>query len=349
MANTDGGYILYGIYEDVDEEGRGSGVPREPIGLEIPNYDILETSLVSRARDGITPRIPELRFRRIDGLAGGSIVALRVGASWNGPHMVTFDGRTRFYGRSAASRYLMDWDQIRRAFLVGADAVDQVRSFQRERVRVIGSTPPVRFTSNGPKLILHLIPLSSAARSSLIDVTAVQNVPHLMPFGHDQVFEPALTFDGFLVSSPNRGEARDYALLFRNGAFEAVDDEVVYRQTDGSRLISAWQVEEELIDGLRRYLTVGSRVGLGAPWVIFVSLLGVTDVRLETGGRPYFQMRARALDRDRLDFPEILLSDAESDPADFLRPMFDMFWQSFGYERSLNYDNDGLRRRLGRN
>lgn len=83
FANAAGGDLLYGV-PAID------GVPCEPIGLSELNPDPAILRMESMVRDGISPRIPGIRMRCIDGFSNGPVLLLRVPKSWSGPHMVTF-------------------------------------------------------------------------------------------------------------------------------------------------------------------------------------------------------------------------------------------------------------------
>lgn len=49
----------------------------------------------------------------------------------------------------------------------------------------------------------------------------------------------------------------------------------------------------------------------------------------------------RMADRDSLILPEVMIENWSDNPASSLRPIFDMVWNAFGYERSFNYDASG--------
>jgi len=90
---------------------------------------------------------------------------------------------------------------------------------------------------------------------------------------------------------------------------------------------------------LRSYQQALPDLGLAAPAYIFFSLLGVTGCVLAGDNR--FTRRAYYADRDALILPELLVEDWSIESAEAMRPLFDMVWNAFGYERSFNYDENG--------
>jgi hypothetical protein len=51
-------------------------------------------------------------------------------------------------------------------------------------------------------------------------------------------------------------------------------------------------------------------------------------------------MHDYSVDRDTLIFPELQIDEMSADPTKFMKSTFDSVWNAFGYERSLNYDEN---------
>lgn len=47
------------------------------------------------------------------------------------------------------------------------------------------------------------------------------------------------------------------------------------------------------------------------------------------------------MEKNDLFLPDILIDDIDSDASQILHPIFDIIWQGFGWERSINYDGNG--------
>jgi predicted HTH transcriptional regulator len=110
FANTSGGDILYGISEK-------NGVPHEALGLEERDIDAVILSLHGTIQQSIDPRVPNIQMQKIEGFPLGSILHIRIPKSWMAPHMVTFQGASRFYARNSGGKYQLDVREIKSAFL----------------------------------------------------------------------------------------------------------------------------------------------------------------------------------------------------------------------------------------
>src|SRR5688500_15474632 len=94
LANASGGYLLYGIPDVRDENGRATGIAGSIVGVTTPNIDTELRRLEAFARDGIAPRIHGLRVGSVGSFTRGPVIAIWVPRSLNAPHMVTYGGRS---------------------------------------------------------------------------------------------------------------------------------------------------------------------------------------------------------------------------------------------------------------
>jgi len=165
FANTSGGVILFGVDEERDQNGNGTGIPSRAQGIANFNVDVEKLRLEGLLRDGIAPRIGGVEFTPVPGFPEGPVLAIQVPDSYHAPHMVTLGGRSRFYGRSDAGKYQLDVHQIRSAFTGSSTAADALRSFRLDRLARVkgGDTPvPLAFSS---ALVMHAVPLTKAYRA----------------------------------------------------------------------------------------------------------------------------------------------------------------------------------------
>lgn len=72
FANAAGGYILYGIRERRDGDGKPTGVPESADGLEGINADSEILRLESSIRTGLAPRVPGVRAKAVEGFSKAS-------------------------------------------------------------------------------------------------------------------------------------------------------------------------------------------------------------------------------------------------------------------------------------
>ena len=147
-----------------------------------------------------------------------------------------------------------------------------------------------------------------------------------------------LNIDGRLAYRVlHEGRSRGYAQLFRNGVIEAVSVEVPY---EGNRALGSVAYERDILAALGAYLPALRELGLETPAYVFFSLVGVKGYQLAVSPRMLAD-EAYAADRDVLAFPEVTFSTWEQDISAVMRPVFDMVWNAFGFQRSFNYDANG--------
>ncbi|MCX5908563.1 MAG: ATP-binding protein, partial [Deltaproteobacteria bacterium] len=154
FANASGGHLLFGIEE-------ANGIPTAIPGLDIPDTDALINRLENIVRDGIEPRIPGIQMRKIDLKTSKKVIIISIPKSWSLPHMVIFQGHSKFYSRNSSGKYPLDVGELRSAFLLSETTIERIRRFRLERLGKIlsGETPvPVELV---PKMVLHLIPINA--------------------------------------------------------------------------------------------------------------------------------------------------------------------------------------------
>ncbi|RQO53297.1 hypothetical protein DBV14_14790 [Variovorax sp. KBW07] len=81
---------------------------------------------------------------------------------------------------------------------------------------------------------------------------------------------------------------------------------------------------------------------IGLEMTCIVSLIGANSVELEFGrDRSFgFEDHQGPFDRHTLTLPDVLVP-AHLTPEAAMRPVFDLMWQSAGFERPSNYNTAG--------
>jgi len=83
-------------------------------------------------------------------------------------------------------------------------------------------------------------------------------------------------------------------------------------------------------------------LGVTAPLMLHITLLGVRGVTLKTD---VHAADARAeispIEVDDLLLPGLLIQGFDEQPEEILHSSFDIVWNAGGFERSLNYDEEG--------
>ena len=270
FANAAGGDLLYGV---AAEEGILAAIP----GLEITSTDTEIQRLDSMIQTGIDPRILGVRIKGIDGFTLGPVLLVHIPQSWTSPHMVTFKGTSRFYTRNSAGKYQMDVTEIGAGFLMAEAVPERMRTFRDDRLsKIIAGETPAPMESKA-KMVLHLLPVSSFSKPTIVDVVAVsQNFVNLPAMGAGGYDGSRLNFDGCMTFLQS-GAGCAYAQLFRSGAIEAVDGITL---SVGEPGIPSVAYEREVIQVTKAYIRLFRQLEIEPPVIVMLSMIGVKGFKM---------------------------------------------------------------------
>jgi hypothetical protein len=149
-----------------------------------------------------------------------------------------------------------------------------------------------------------------------------------------------LNLDGYLIFTGGGGQpSQAYTQLYRNGIVESVHVYPLYGE-DKSINLPSTSYERIILTGLSRYLQKFRNLGIEPPIYIFLALTGVANsVFVVPPGRDFDNYTT--VDRDELILPEITIEEYGVEPALYMKPLFDMIWNAYGFRKSLNYDDQG--------
>jgi hypothetical protein len=326
IANAGGGTIYFGIRE-VD------GVAVEAVGMLSSNIDELKRGIDQAVRDGTDPPIVGLRYAVVDGFENGPVLVLRIPRTWATPHMVTVDKVQRFYIRDSGSRHVMSTHELRNAFTMSDFPDRQARRFREARLRLNHNGDGPMTMADGPKLVVHVLPLSAFDRPGVGNYV-------------NRLREPGPA--SLLSRSPNRRYNVEGLLqwsmsdlrgcyecmqFFRWGPVEAVVADFEKTNPD-QHWLSPSSIEEAAIEYCQFALDLFRCLDIGPPYAIMLSLLGSKGY-----GQPQ-QLRLSAghsIDQDEVIMPDIVLNEgSDSSELDIaLSGAFDVLWNAFGYPERM--------------
>jgi len=335
FANTVGGDLIFGI-----KENHETREPEAVLGFDITNIDETKLRLESIIRDGLSPRIAGIVIKEVPLACSNKVMVIRVPRSWNSPHRVVYGGHDKFYIRSSNGKYPMDVGELRNAFTLSESIIEKIRNFRTERIaNILADETPIPMCHN-PKIVLHLIPISSFSLAERHDIEPkVAGSKQLIPIyasGWDERFN----LDGRLAFSRIKdNKAHSYVQLYRNGIIEAVEG-LLLEPYENKLIIPSVAYEREILSSTKEYLELLRQLGVSLPIVILLSLLNIKGYCMYTSNVRLGQRDI--VDRNNLFLPEAYLEDY-SIPADSIfKDIFDSIWNACGYERDLNYDEKGV-------
>jgi len=354
FANAKGGYIIVGMQET-------AGKPTAITGIEIENPDAEIRRLDNLVRDLIVPRIPGVYMKEIQVEGNRYCIVIRIQQSWVKPHMVEM-GRPKFFIRNSKGKHPLDYHEIRSAFDLSGDVRQRIEQFQNRRLTEIiaGNTAPVRL-GDGPKTILHLIPLSLADTSVTFDIRKISESLR----NHKNMFLASIehsheryNLEGYqaYVRVGNKEKDKEeattgYVQVFRNGSFEAVEGWLLgpLLYMEGKKKIAIVGYEERLLKSLPILLQKQKELGVEPPIFLMMSFTGLTEFVIEGANQssrsperlPWYRRENYTIDHDPLVIPDVLIENYETEPDIILRPILDALWNAGGYPECPHFDARG--------
>ncbi len=286
--------------------------------------DEWERSALQLVASSTDPRMVPLKVANVH-VAEKVVVVARIDTSWRKPHMVRHQGTTKFWIRRGNQKGEMNAQELREAFLSSESAQTRPRRLRDQRIAE--SVPLLMGTGTDalpPCLIIHIVPIfpaqadvvTSANRDSLRRIAPLQGSSSLGYYNLDGYFQPG---------SQDR---TNYTLIMRDAVIEAVWSHVFRHQDKCIPHATVENVLSEFVRSARSFLE--DVVDLPYPVCVLVAGRGLRGWRIPNIN----SIEPLAIDRDILDFPEVVISDGSEDTATALRPIFELLFQAAGVRRA---------------
>jgi hypothetical protein len=331
FANTAGGDLVFGMAES-------AGAPTAIPGVQIGNTDQEILRFDSIIRDGLSPRIRHTT-RAVPLANGGYVLIIRSERSWFGPHRVVFKGDSRFYGRTTNGKYELDVTDLRNAFLFASAVTERISAFRAERVIALENGQPLVPLAEGPKLVIHCIALESFGAKPQYDVLALDGIQPMYATRLSG-WGARINFEGrIFIASGEPSSA--YTQIYRNGVVEAVRVGVL-NSSQSPGVIPSLAYEEAVVSYLPHCFQIMRQLGCSPPVLVGITLIGVRGLKLAVDVMVELSMGGtKAIDRDVLMLPEIVVEDLSTPAAPLLKPTLDLVWNACGFPSSPYFDASG--------
>jgi hypothetical protein len=347
FANASGGYLIFGMVEERDENDKKTGRPKEvrPIQGFTPDEVVLFMSQL--LRDGIFPRLPiPIEPRAISGWGkdgNGFVIVLHIRKSFISPHMVKLRKSQRFYSRTSSGKYLLDIQEIRAAFLATDSQVERVKRFRQDRISQIASDETPVVLSAPQRFVVHIIPIEPFLNDDRLDIRGLDDKrSRLWPMMPGNTIG-RYNIDGFLMFGSNERivqSPHSYCQLFWHGTIEATLADIV-DEGIGVNVIPVGYIANRLEESLPRYLDVLKSLGVVPPVNISAALIECKGLTVKPRPRYCDPQDCHPIDRDILILPNVTLESFDADVMALVRPIFDAMWNAGGLSQSPYYDADG--------
>lgn len=337
FANAGGGTILFGIRERRGADGP-TGIPEEVLSLNVnPDKETLRLEQILRA--DVDPRIPGVQIRFIQ-YKEGYVGIVRVPRSWVGLHLVKHNDSYRFYSRTSKGKYILDATEIRNGFVAGQEGYERLTRFRYDRVAKIVANEASAALEEGPKAVLHVLPLSMSDPTIEFDLSPVQ-VPLAFPplRGAHSGWSNEHNYDGFAkpirLSTQN---ATNYIQFFRSGAIEEVWGR--FHKPD-ERILYPVGIESSCITSLSNCIAAVKGLGIVPPLLVSLSLLGVRGYAYKMDFWTSGDDESKRFRESEFLLPPVLMTTLDEPPSGVLHSSFDRLWNAAGILCSPFYNDKG--------
>ncbi len=345
FANASGGDVIYGIKAAVDDNGKKTGEPEAVTPLLGITADEAKLQIESLIRTGIEPRIT-VHVKEVAGYGNdgnGFVILIRIIQSFSSPHMVSFKNSSRFYCRNSAGKYQLDVQEIRNAFLATDSQAERIRNFLQNRLaKIMADETPIPL-SMPHRLVLHVLPLNSFLNQKRLDFSVDRDLTlNFRPIAVSG-WNHRYNLDGFLTYRASRETklCDSYCQIFFDGTIEAVYADILRAkggrklQSGDTAFIASIAYEQYVIEAIRNYVKGYKTLGIEAPIVVSMTLIGCKGAYL------YTDLDSEPIDRDVAILPEVQIGNLDEAAPTIMKPIFDAVWNACGHPRSYNYTENG--------
>lgn len=331
FATTAGGDIIYGISEI-------EGMAQSIIPIKIPNIDQFKLSLSNTIRDCIEPRI-NFHIHDIH-YEDKFIIILRIFKLFPGPPMLIYKNSSKFYRRSSAGKYPMNYLEIKNSFLLTSTVNDIFKKFRDNRVNHFLSAVERNNPSN-PFMLFYLYPLNENNFDiNSISEMEISNAIRPYEFGGGDF---NYNIEGFQIYSHSEADGQNnlnQSQLFYNGAVEFYNDRLFRRRTDTNKiLINIFHLENFVIKNFLKIFKFYVKQSIFPPYIVNLCFINVKNSRAIT--EDFHSIDSKTNYRDNLIFREFLIHPSSETPIDYLKPVLDDFWRAYGISKSSSFDHQG--------
>ncbi|MES2545630.1 MAG: ATP-binding protein [Bacteroidota bacterium] len=334
MYNTDGGCIIYGIEEIKDEKKQNTGKPKEICNIEIDNVDKLTQLIEDLVKGNTEPSINHLVIKVIN-VEEKNILLIGIPKGLGLPAMSTFNQTNKFYRRRNSGKYSVDVYELNQMFMQNQLLNEKANEFRTKRIQnVLNQIPFPNLDVNIP-FFIHIIPYSFLDNQILDFSTSDSDLTIKMRPMLNGGWDKMYNLDGFATFSlsNDRLKISAYNQIFRNGIYEIYTSDLFYTTRNGKEGFDSSTFIETIIENINTGISNLNHMQIEPPFLVSYSFHNIKGKVIDTD-RSFYNYEFK---QNEIIFPLIQIPDYSSNVYEFLKPNFDILWQSLGFAKSPKY------------
>lgn len=337
FANKDGGLIVYGIGEKLDNDGKNTGMPEEVKDLGSPNFDDLQLQMQQVLNAGLDPKLPTPKFKEME-IDGKKIFLIGIQRSLFAPHVVWFEKSGKFWVRNNNGKEQMDVHQLRRSFLQSEEWEKEADNFRRKRIMEVRSGEFIPNLNTVGSFFVHILPLGQ--RDSRVSFKGVKYNREMPYYAHLPNISSGVkerhNLHGYLFHH-SANHPTSYVQYFRNGGVELYTCNVIYKsETYEQDIVDGVELErvtKEFVQNCVRWYT---GLSVEPPLMIYMSLHDADGLPLCYGSseHPRWDTNPKTIEGEQILLPGVVVEDWSSDVRALLKVPFDVLANCGGWASS---------------
>jgi hypothetical protein len=337
LTNEAGGHIIFGMVDRRGQDDQSTGIPECLSEMRMSNVQTEIARLSNLIKDGIAPRISGVTMQSLSS-PKGDVLVIRVPQSWNRPHMVTFGGVNKFFGRSSTGKNPMCVEQIGRAFMEQRELSETIERWRKHRAELASKNAgPIPLASE-VTMLFHVMPASAFNRELLRSSWKVSREDMFRTYVPHGVTNSRYNADGCLVTAqlqPKSG-AYGYTQLFRSGIVEYADSQCYVSPLGGPHsMILGQELEKQMVSCYQDAVTRFRKQGQSGGVYVGLSLIGIKDKNFYSTVMRLASNQGFSILQDIFVSPEVFVDINEPEEPPYrstLLPLVDTMWQVAGLE-----------------
>ena len=345
FANASGGFLIYGIKEEKDENNKNTGFPGIITGIGDINIDSEKLRLQQILLDGISPPIQGIIMHDITLDDNKVVLMIGIPNSYSSPHAMWYKKSGKFYMRHGSGKYQVEPQELKYMFQESLGWQSDVEGYIDRRVERIKNNKMFPDLDSEYFVAYHFLPLGRLKQSIDVVNSGVDLSTRIKPYPRLTGLNYRPNLDGFVVYPESKDGVKGYILWLRNGGVEAMTSALHTsgneKDGDNNDYINALGVNKYVIDTTEAAIkTMVNDFNVVGPFVASLVLHNVRG-RIIQFHDIHFGVEDNMFLDDDLIIPPVLIEQTESKThlVKQLKPLLDTVWQSAGFSEALGIDN----------